>query len=731
MIEFPRRFVMDQVNVHLENCYGIKKLRQQFDFSKERVFAIYAPNGAMKSSFAQTFQDLADATPSTDRIFPTRPSKRSITDTNGVDLTKESIFVARPVDQELGHTEKTSTLLVHPKLRKEYEQLHVGIEQAKVTLIAALKKQSRSKKPIEQELSSTFTSSDDQFRIALTRIKQELMEQKDAPFADVHYDKIFDDKVLSALRTKDLKTAIEGYVQRYNELLAASTYFKKGTFDYYNASQIARALADNGFFAAKHSVNLNATERLEVRTQKELEDVIAREKDAIIKDKALRKNFDEIAALLQKNVTLRDFQSYMLENEALLSQLANVNKFREDVWKSYLKAQFVPYMDLMQTYDDAAARERAIEAEAAKQRTQWEAVIQIFNERFFVPFTLTAKNRTAVLLGYAPIIDLGFTYHDGADQVEVDKAALLKALSTGERRAFYILNVLFEIEARKKAKQETLMVIDDIADSFDYQNKYAIIQYLKEISEDPLFKQIIMTHNFDFFRTINSRFVVGYSHCLMATRSASGISIDKATGIRNVFVNDWKEKFFTDPKKKIASIPFMRNLIEFTRGETDATFLKLTSLVHWKADSDGITESQLDEIYNQMFTPAGASANSAKRVVDIIHEQAALCMSGGAGVNLENRIVLAIAIRIGAERFMAERINDRAFVAGITANQTPILLDKFRELLPGDTETIRILGKVVLMTPENIHLNSFMYEPIVDMSDDHLRRLYADVLKLK
>jgi hypothetical protein len=275
------------------------------------------------------------------------------------------------------------------------------------------------------------------------------------------------------------------------------------------------------------------------------------------------------------------------------------------------------------------------------------------------------------------------------------------------------------------------MVIDDIADSFDYQNKYAIIQYLKEISEDPLFKQIIMTHNFDFFRTINSRFVVGYSHCLMATRSASGISIDKATGIRNVFVNDWKEKFFTDPKKKIASIPFMRNLIEFTRGETDATFLKLTSLVHWKADSDGITESQLDEIYNQMFTPAGASANSAKRVVDIIHEQAALCMSGGAGVNLENRIVLAIAIRIGAERFMAERINDRAFVAGITANQTPILLDKFRELLPGDTETIRILGKVVLMTPENIHLNSFMYEPIVDMSDDHLRRLYADVLKLK
>jgi hypothetical protein len=31
---------------------------------------------------------------------------------------------------------------------------------------------------------------------------------------------------------------------------------------------------------------------------------------------------------------------------------------------------------------------------------------------------------------------------------------------------------------------------------------------------------------------------------------------------------------------------------------------------------------------------------------------------------------------------------------------------------------------VILMTPENIHLNSFMFEPIIDMSDEHLRKLY-------
>lgn len=34
------------------------------------------------------------------------------------------------------------------------------------------------------------------------------------------------------------------------------------------------------------------------------------------------------------------------------------------------------------------------------------------------------------------------------------------------------------------------------------------------------------------------------------------------------------------------------------------------------------------------------------------------------------------------------------------------------------------------MTPENIHFNSFMYEPILDMSDEHLRRLYIQLAEM-
>ena len=356
-------------------------------------------------------------------------------------------------------------------------------------MIAALKQKAGSKKNIEEEISSAFTSTNDDFQTAVTRIQLELELQKDAPFAEVSYDKIFDDKVVTALNTKGLKALVEDYVQRYNELLDASTYFRKGTFDYYNAGEIAKSLASNGFFDAKHTVRLNANgETAEITTEAELEAIIAQEKAAILTDVKLRKKFDDVAKSLYKNASLRDFLQYMMGNEGLLSQVNNLDKFKEDILKSYIKSNYELYIELMKKYEAARQRKKEIEQEADKQRTLWERVIEEFNNRFFVPFRLEAKNRVAVMLGDKSMIDLGFTYIDGADNVNIGRSDLLKSLSTGERRAFYILNVLFEVEARRKAGLETLVIVDDIADSFDYQNKYAIIQYLKDISEDGLFK---------------------------------------------------------------------------------------------------------------------------------------------------------------------------------------------------------------------------------------------------
>jgi hypothetical protein len=720
---------MKKLHIDLANCYGIKALTADLDFTQHRAYAIYAPNGVMKSSLAHTFKDLSEGATSKDVIFPARVSVRTITDENNAALLKEEVLVVAPYDEVLGHTEKTSTLLVDAKLRQEYEALHLDIDKAKDTFLNGLKEQSKSKKDLQKEVSSAFTSSDTEFYKALNRIKDEVEAHDPGPYADVLYDVLFDEKVLAILKTKDAKTAIKDYVEKYNELIAKSTYFKKGTFDYYNASQIAKNLADNGFFSAKHTVRLNATETLEITSQKQLEELITKEKEAITKDAELRKKYTELEKLLMKNTQAREFYTYLTNNETLLPGLANLGALKEEVLKAYIAAKKDLYQDLMQKHQAAEKRKREIEEEAGKQRTEWERVIDIFNERFFVPFKLVAKNRIAVILGGEPILSLGFTFVDGAESASVDKMTLMQALSTGEKKALYILNIIFEIETRTKAGQQTLLVVDDIADSFDYKNKYAIIQYLLDTAERPNFRQIILTHNFDFFRTVNSRFVK-YSGCLMAEKTATGVTLRPATGIKNVFVNDWKTNFYSDAKKKIACIPFIRNLVEYTRGEADPDFVKLTSLLHWKADSAAITVQDLDVIYNKMFGTMNYSPDQTKPVTDLIAEQATICITADDGINFENKIVLSIAIRLGAERFMVTKIADAAVVNSIKANQSQALLKEFIKHFPGEAENIQVVHRVVLMTPENIHLNSFMYEPILDMSDEHLRKLYTDVLAL-
>jgi hypothetical protein len=314
--------------------------------------------------------------------------------------------------------------------------------------------------------------------------------------------------------------------------------------------------------------------------------------------------------------------------------------------------------------------------------------------------------------------------------VPVAEGSLMQVLSNGEKRALYILNIIFEVEARKAAKQNTLFVIDDIADSFDYKNKYAIIEYLKEVGEETNFRQIILSHNFDFYRTVAGRLNVKRKHRMFASKTNDEVSLTEEFYQKSPFAH-WREGL-ADDTMLIASIPFLRNLAEFS-GD-DGSFNKLTSLLHVKADTGTITIGDLESLIKGILRGQTALSliNPAVKVRDLI-SQVASAIAGNAADNhaLENKVVLSIAIRLRAEELMINRISDAAFVAGITSNQTIKLIKRFKADFPNEREAIQLFEQVNLMTPENIHLNSFMYEPILDMAADHLKKLYQNLLAMK
>ena len=202
---------MDQVSVILEHCYGIKSLKHDFDFTNTAAFAIYAPNGAMKSSLALTFKDLSNGQQPTDRIFPDRPTVAHITDENGANLENDSVLVVLPYDEDFGPSEKTCTLLVDQDLRSEIEGMQATVDNAEKTLLNSLRNQSQSRVDIKSHISLAIMKTPSEFRRALIRIKDEIQEQPSAPFADVDYKKIFTDAIINALNTRNLKDSILDY----------------------------------------------------------------------------------------------------------------------------------------------------------------------------------------------------------------------------------------------------------------------------------------------------------------------------------------------------------------------------------------------------------------------------------------------------------------------------------------------------------------------------------------
>lgn len=720
---------MMKIGIKLQNCYGIKKLEHKFDFSSGKVFAVYAPNGVMKTSFAKTFEDHSLNRTTKDLIFPSRTSSREISNDDGSPLAPEKVFVIQPYIETFS-SEKMSTLLVNKELKGKYDDIHRKIDVEKTNLVNELKKMSGLKLTTEDELSNSFifTQGGDSVLIALESAKGRVFDPSEPTLSDISYKEIYNDKVINFLKTKDFQVKIADYVAKYDELISASKYFRKGVFNHNNAGAVAKNLMDNGFFEAEHTVSLHGVESdKKITTQKELEKVIEEEKNEILKNPALVKSFEDIDKALNKNEELRKFRDYLANNEKIIVELNNLGSFSQKLWISYLKVHKELYSKFLEAYTEGKEELSKIAEQAKSERTNWIDVIDIFNKRFSVPFKLSIKNQEDVILRReVPII--AFTFKDCDGETSVEKNNLLLALSSGEKRALYILNVIFEVEARKKDSQETLYIVDDIADSFDYKNKYAIIEYLKEISDQPNFYQIILTHNFDFFRTIQSRLSIPRrDYCLMVEKSNDQVKLIRAEYL-NAFHTLMDE--LTNDKKLIASIPFARNIVEYTKGEGNPDYIKLTAILHQKTITNAITKKDIENIYKGVFTAQGSLVltDPSKVIVDLIFSLADGCLTDTEGINLENKILLAIAIRLKAEQYMFSKLSDKSEP---TSKQTRVLFDRFKsEFGNTNPEAVKILDKVNLMTPENIHFNSFMYEPILDMSDDSLKKLYIDVRSL-
>jgi ABC-type phosphate/phosphonate transport system ATPase subunit len=746
---------MQKININLENCFGIKKLEKELDFCSSNINTIYARNGLMKTSLTKVFKKIQDDKKGEigDVIFESTPTICDIK-VDGNDILKEEIFVIQTFENSY-ESDSIASLLINTDLKQKLSE----VIQLKDKYFKVIEKMSGIKViktlggkiiyDLEPTIIEDFGLSEKSFLLNINTFNFDDIEYD---FSNICYSIIFNDSALKKIKLESFQSKIRDFISRSYEIYENFHFLDKGKFTLPKLKEIKKGLEKNVFFVKDNKLVLAGS--TSIGSLSELNNMI-KEIESQLQGSS---EFKELEKLLS-DAAGRELRDLIENNPEIVEelQLFNLENFRKKLWLSYIKKETTKFEELKMKYQEL---EQAIEQENI-DATPWKEALDIFNSRFAVPFNMEISNLKSSIIGESvPKVIFSFCKDGNKENLDVNNWVKLNrdelenknTLSQGERRALYLLNIIFDIEKRKRINQKTLFIIDDIADSFDYKNKYAIVEYLKEISEHNNFYMLILSHNFDFYRTISSRLNMGRKNRHMAMRDTTGIIIEQEYYQKQPF-EKWMECL--NKKNVIALIPFVRNLVDFgfDKKVTSYTgissdYLFLTNLLHIKSETRNLTMADLKKVYKAYIDKDNFLDNITD--TEYIYE-AIIDIAGGVSDNdtrLENKIILSLAIRLYAEEFMINQISEstetfnwfenRSAKSGQGAeflcfinnntNQTRELYKGYCQ--NGNADAIKILDKVNIMTPESIHLNSFMYEPILDMDINELKNLYNNIVSL-
>ena len=711
------------LKIKFQNCFGIGELEHEFKFTtRERAQLIYAPNGTMKSSFANIFEFVSQDKIGkvADRIFLEKPTICEITINDNL-IDKDEVVVVNA--ETITSQNSITRFIARTELKNRYDEIYNELLDEKAKFMVYLKRQSRSS-DCEGELKAVYNEGETFFEY-LHRIEKDLSNTLEE--YSFKYNDIFDKGNKVKVFLESNKNLLDDYLQRYTQLLEHSKFFNKSSnsFGTVQASNLLNSLSDNSFFDAGHQINLQSNDIIVSR--KELADLIQEEVDQILKDADLLKKFDKVDKALGKNAELKAFKTLLENDQTLLVELKDYEGFRNKIWLSHISVLEKETRLILDIYKSRKAELLQIIGRANDDVEKWNTTIEIFNSRFYVPFTISLQNQSDIILKN-DIPKLIFTYK-GNIIPNNDEKLLLEVLSRGESRAYYILRFLFEIESRIEENSNLLIVFDDVADSFDYKNKYAIIEYIKDLLDQPNVNAVILTHNFDFYRTVAKRLSIKPTS-FMASKCNQGIvKINKGKYFEDVFKNIFV-KNYNNEKFFIGLIPFVRNLFEYLANDEAYNFL--TSCLHIKSNTKSITADEVHKYLKKLILDK-AEINlefKNKKIIDIIFDEAEKITAffTDHSIDLEDKLIVSIACRLKAELYMIDQISIDE-LNNINKDQTQKLYQLCKE--KGiDPITLKLLNRVNLITPEHIHVNSFMFEPLVDMSMNHLVDLYKDISAL-
>lgn len=736
------------INVDIQNSFGIIEFKHSFEFDeKSNFYGLYAQNGTMKSSFAKTLQEYSKGGIISDRLF-------NISGKCAIDGIRPKDIISFPSFSGRAEIcDEAATLVTNDAAKHEYDRALADVVRAYNVFTKQLNEAAKTThesdtNEIVENMYRAFVSEDKVGTITIPAIVELLksmlteVESGSLVFCDIAYKRFTSANFKRFIGNKNYQGFFSDLAKAYDEFIDTPTYYRRG-FDASSAQKLIKTIKDSKYFDASHKVTLqdkNGKDSEPIATVNDLEKSLKTDFDSIIEQyPQLKKSLEQLITDFSMG-TYSDVRNIFEDNTKrdLLFFMGSEERFYKNMWYGYLHDCFDEIRLLLTAYETAAADITQALKKAEECESEWDEVVDIFNDRFNdLPYRIQITNKRDVIVHdlTRPVFEVTYKNPrnptnpyterpDSGNQLQV----IGSVLSNGECKALYLLNVIFQLRSKLKDGDETLLVLDDIVESFDYKNKYAFFEYLQELASDyPQLYVIVLTHNFDFFRLVYEKiYPKSDEQFKIITKTKEG-KLEAVQMFDPRIFGVTKKIAGEDKAAWISLIPFARNLIEYRESHKVKEYKRLTECLHIMANKPtiGDIETLISNNAGVMTAPFNQSEAVHKVIIDTADE---IASSNNDNFDLHKNVTLAIGIRLVIEDYIISKLSDKDYghVQKKGQNQTRELIKRYKNSI-SDREhekKVKHFNNASMMIDSSIHLNAFMYEPLVDMGTWELKEMF-------
>lgn len=713
---------------YFNNAYGIKELKPQECFNDENGenLIIYAPNGTFKSSFSKAFYNWNQGQVKdfindidfkckikigeSETVFPEKIDNvlvysRELEDDNHYEHIKN--LVMSNLDRTKIDQYNSKIKAYQEKRRKLLETINVK-EKDYLSII-----DTESKKSVIDGLLDFYKG------INRSNTVKDLDKL-------ISFDKI-NQKAYQVLDKDEVKEQFKSFQKLVKSRVQSDFYDED--FTEQSGTELIKSLENTHYLNEKKKRGLTVNEETYF-SMDEINNLFKEKLDKTMQNPEVSEKQKTLMQNLGKAKLAEEFKQKLIDFPEIA---INLPIGRDNIIYANIKGNSdfdIEEFGIEQSVEDLKEIKRKLNEiydNASKNKSRFDQIIEEYNNIFQPVFDIKINNKKKL---YSEIESPQVSFSHSRSQIkenEYNKDEINKYLSSGEKSALLILDFLFKFEeakARLNDNKKLIVILDDIVETFDYRNRSGFVQYAYKLVHDECVDLIVLTHNYEFY---NRLFLSMNKNVIPLVASVNEEGIVRVSKNRKIHLN--LEKTLQDihnVKDLLFKIPFLRELA--TMVKDDDLKSVLTDCLHYKKDTKSL---KIENIVRPLSNYCDVHDN--ENVKAAYNENYFYTLIEEArNTNTDNyfdikpKIILSIASRVLME--MVATNADLTKLEGVTENQTRYIFNEYGDNL--EPKAYELLTKVLLLTPDFIHLNSFMFEPLIDIDPKDLKELFEDIDKL-